>query len=520
MATTATDAKIPSLEELQVDDGPATEMSDRDAHDMSKKQVMRRDFRFISIVGFICILQCSWEGALLSNSYSLYNGGLAGAVWTFIITWLFILCIIASMAEMASMAPTAGGQYHWVSEFAPPSIEKHLSYIVGWSSWLGWVTGIPSCAQFLAYLVEGCVLVSYPDADLSGLWIIGLLMWCWLFVAFGFNIYLSHKLPLAEGIVLILHVFGFFAFLIVFWTMADLGTAKTVFTSFSNGSGWSSQGVSCLVGLLTPIWCFIGPDAGAHMSEETKDAGRILPRAMIWATFVNGILSCLMMITFCFAVKDNDYLNIINASPTGIPVMQLLLNITKSQAGTIVLSVVLIILNYFATITTIASSSRQTWAFARDMGFPYSTWLQHIQPGRDIPQNAILLCFGVSIALGTINFGSEAALDAIMSVSNSALLFSYIICIGCVRLKRFRGEPLLPRSFDLGRLGAPINDLAMAFLLVGFVFSFFPTDVKPTAPNMNWSVVIFAGTGAIAGLYYYFGGSEKYVSPRTIIKEL
>lgn len=80
----------------------------------------------------------------------------------------------------------------------------------------------------------------------------------------------------------------------------------------------------------------------------------------------------------CFAVKDNDYLNIINASPTGIPVMQLLLNITKSQAGTIVLSVILIILNYFATITTIASSSRQTWAFARDMGFPYSRWLQHV----------------------------------------------------------------------------------------------------------------------------------------------
>lgn len=150
------------------------------------------------------------------------------------------------------------------------------------------------------------------------------------------------------------------------------------------------------------------------------------------------------------------------------------------------------------------------------------TWTDsaQIQPGRDIPQNALLLCFGVSIALGTINFGSEAALDAIMSVSNSALLFSYIICIGCVRLKRFRGEPLLPRSFDLGKFGAPINDLAMAFLLVGFVFSFFPTDVNPTAPNMNWSVVIFAGTGAIAGLYYYFGGSKKYVSPRTIIKEL
>lgn len=48
-----------------------------------------------------------------------------------IITWVFVLAMIASLAEMASMAPTAGGQYHWVSEFAPPSFQKSLSYIVG-----------------------------------------------------------------------------------------------------------------------------------------------------------------------------------------------------------------------------------------------------------------------------------------------------------------------------------------------------------------------------------------------------
>ena len=82
-----------------------------------------------------------------SNNYSLVNGGLAGAVWTFIISWVFVLCMIASMAEMASMAPTAGGQYHWVSEFAPPSVEKQLSFVVGWSSWLGWVTGTSWTAQ-------------------------------------------------------------------------------------------------------------------------------------------------------------------------------------------------------------------------------------------------------------------------------------------------------------------------------------------------------------------------------------
>ena len=28
-------------------------------------------------------------------------------------------------------APTAGGQYHWVSEFAPKSLQEGLSYLVG-----------------------------------------------------------------------------------------------------------------------------------------------------------------------------------------------------------------------------------------------------------------------------------------------------------------------------------------------------------------------------------------------------
>lgn len=35
-------------------------------------------------------------------------------------------------AEMASMAPIAGAQYHWVSEFAPESSQKFLSYITGY----------------------------------------------------------------------------------------------------------------------------------------------------------------------------------------------------------------------------------------------------------------------------------------------------------------------------------------------------------------------------------------------------
>jgi choline transport protein len=49
----------------------------------------------------------------------LTNGGTGGAIFVFLGTAVGMGFVIASMAEMASMAPTSGGQYHWVSEFAP-----------------------------------------------------------------------------------------------------------------------------------------------------------------------------------------------------------------------------------------------------------------------------------------------------------------------------------------------------------------------------------------------------------------
>lgn len=62
---------------------------------------------------------------------SLVDGGTAGLIWGFLAVSIGFLFVYLSLAEMASMAPTAGGQYHWVSEFAPRSAQKFLSFIVG-----------------------------------------------------------------------------------------------------------------------------------------------------------------------------------------------------------------------------------------------------------------------------------------------------------------------------------------------------------------------------------------------------
>lgn len=57
----------------------------------------------------LCGTQATWESTLLANYFGLYNGGTGGVIWCTVAVWLFMLCMIASMAEMASMAPTAAG---------------------------------------------------------------------------------------------------------------------------------------------------------------------------------------------------------------------------------------------------------------------------------------------------------------------------------------------------------------------------------------------------------------------------
>ena len=57
----------------------------------------QRNFKFIGIVGFVSILQSTWENTLLASYYGLLNGGTAGIIYCTIGVWIFMMCMIASM---------------------------------------------------------------------------------------------------------------------------------------------------------------------------------------------------------------------------------------------------------------------------------------------------------------------------------------------------------------------------------------------------------------------------------------
>jgi amino acid transporter len=65
--------------------------------------------------GFSVVLMCSWEVILSTATLGLGNGGSAGLLYTNLATWIGFIAVYASMGELGSMAPTSGGQYHWVS---------------------------------------------------------------------------------------------------------------------------------------------------------------------------------------------------------------------------------------------------------------------------------------------------------------------------------------------------------------------------------------------------------------------
>ena len=98
---------------------------------MGRRQELVRHFRMLSVASFVAIATAAWEIGLFEITPGLTDGGRPVLVYSVLWNFVGFGPIYLSMAEMASMAPIAGAQYHWVSEFAPESMQKILSYLTG-----------------------------------------------------------------------------------------------------------------------------------------------------------------------------------------------------------------------------------------------------------------------------------------------------------------------------------------------------------------------------------------------------
>lgn len=117
---------------------------------------------------------------------------------------------------------------------------------------------------------------------------------------------------------------------------------------------------------------FLCSDATAHMVEEVRNSSSVIPKAMIWSYIINGLMVYLMLTTYCFCLTN---LGEAFESDTGCPFIAVFTNTAGSAAGGAGITCVLIFLISFSVTNYMASCSRQVFAFARNGGLPFHTWI-------------------------------------------------------------------------------------------------------------------------------------------------
>ncbi|KAJ6191028.1 hypothetical protein N7519_001049 [Penicillium mononematosum] len=500
----------------------ATDQDDWDMQRLGKTQQFKRNFRFYSILGFTTTLMATWESILLTSTYGLTDGGRAGMVYVYIGSFVGFFSAVISMAEIASISPTSGGQYHWVSEFAWPRCQRFLSYLTGWLSVLGWQAAFASICYLCGTLIQGLLVFNYSGP--SG-WVYGFERWHGTLLTIAIaavgtlvNTWGYKILPPLEGLILALHLFGFVVVVVLMWAMSPgKASGDSVWKEFTNSGEWPSMGLACLVGQLTPIFSWTGPDAATHMSEEVQNAALVVPWCMVSTALINGGLGFIMLITLLYKMGDiQDVL----APASGFSFLPAVNHATGSVAATNAVAAIILVMEVCSAIGILATVSRQTFAFARDDALPFSKQLAHVNRSTQIPICSVLVSTIITVLLSLINIGSTAAFNAVASVMIAALFTTYILPIAAVIRVRFQPGGIPPSRFSLGIFGLPVNVFSLAWLCFAIIFTFFPTANNPTLVDMNWSILVFGAVVIFAIALYIVHGRRVYRAPVTQVRKV
>lgn len=245
---------------------------------------------------------------------------------------------------------------------------------------MGWQTGAANTAFLAGSQIQGLIALNNPDYSFEP-WHGTLLVFAVSAFNVIFNTFLVKKLPLIESIVLVVHVFGFFAVLVVLWVTGPVADSHTTFTTFNDYGGWNNIGLATLSGLVAVVLPLLGADAAVHMSEELRDASKTLPRSMLWTTLINGSMGFVMLVTFCSVLGSIDDAL---ASPTKQAYLYVFYNSTQSVAGASAMGALVITMAIFCNLSITATSSRQLFAFARDQGVPFSKTFAYVSINCDL----------------------------------------------------------------------------------------------------------------------------------------
>ncbi|MCJ1452316.1 hypothetical protein MMC28_002658 [Mycoblastus sanguinarius] len=256
-----------------------------------------------------------------------------------------------------------------------------------------------------------------------------------------------------------------------------------------------------------------GLDAADHIAEEIQNAPTVIPLSMGISTLLNGTLGFSMLIALVFCMPSNiqETLN----SETYYPFMSIYTFAVGSTSGATAMACIVTVTQIFATVGILATASRMLWAFAREGGLPFSSYIARVDQHTYLPLYAIGVTTIINLLLALINIGSSVGFDAFISLIVASYYSSFILSASVMLNKRLTTphSDLPWGPFKLGRAGVPITVVAIAYSTLGAFFSMWPTTVKPNAESMNYCVVVFGGVIIFSLLFWLFYGRKHYTGP-------
>jgi amino acid transporter len=419
-------------------------------------------------------------GAVLLYGYGLkFAGPLANSVGWPLVS-VFTLAVAASMAEIASAYPTAGGLYFWSSRLGG----RGWGWTTAWLNMIGQVTitaGINIAAAIYLIGATTHLLGMPPDTGTN-----------WYFqVAIMVVIMIPQVLINLYGIRLTARLSD----ISVWWHVAGGGlivlalafagrhhnTLAFLFSFRPTGAaevskwyGATPVALLFVLSLLQAQWTYTGYDASAHVAEETKMARLNSAWGIFLSVAVSAVFGYVMLLALTWCIPNGDVAATV-ADPYPV------LYIVAKNLTPVLTNVIAILIGgamWLCGLASVTSMGRMWYAFARDDGMPGSALLKRVSGVHRIPAWAIVVTSILSVLVCLY----AAAFNVVTSISTIALYLAYVIPIWLNFRNRLTGRgEWMTRAvapWSLGRFAPFINGVAIVWVvLITIIFMLPPNQL-------------------------------------------
>jgi len=411
---------------------------------------------FAISLSIICIL----AGGITSFHVGLCSAGGANIGLGWPLVCLFSLCVAATMAQVASAFPTAGGLYHWGSILGG----RACGWVTAWFNLAGLITvlaainagtydfataafGVPAEANTATVRTTVIVLMTLSQGLLN-----------------HYGIHLTTQLTDFSGW-LILAVAAVLTVALLLATKHFEWARLWTFTNFSGlpegGAVFPKQdNLPWLfaLGFLLPAYTITGFDASAHTSEETINAALNVPKGIVRSVWVSGVFGWVMICAILLAMPS-----VKEGVAQGANVVPWTMKAALPPALASGLLSLIIAAQYLCGLAALTSASRMTYAFARDGGLPFSDALRRVNAASKSPSVAVWFA-AIAAALFTI----LVPYVTIAAVCVIFLYISYVLPVAAGFLAHGRTWTRMG-PWQIGRLYRPlavVSALGCVFLIV------------------------------------------------------